>query len=72
MSLHKVKKWAAVSRRAAHFNNLVKTWSYYTLIIILMSIYIHNLSLQLDGDAIIIIIRIISASDLKNVSDQGD
>lgn len=35
-----------------------------------MSIYIHNLSLQLDGDAIIIIIRIISASDLKNVSDQ--
>lgn len=72
MSLHKVKKWAAVSRRAAHFNNLVKTWSYYTLTIILMSIYIHNLSLQLDGDAIIIIIRIISASDLKNVSDQWD
>lgn len=72
MSLHKVKKWAAVRRRAAHFNNLVKTWSYYTLIIMLMSIYIHNLSLQLDGDAIIIIIRIISASDLKNVSDQWD
>lgn len=72
MSLHKVKKWSAVSIWAAHFNNLLKTQSYYTLIIILMSIYIHNFSLQLEGDAIIIIIRIISASDLKNVSDQWD